>query len=169
MQISPVSHASAQEGLVLGLLREAKKPFKHEIRDTSLVGLFVIYIPGLFIAALSYAIEPIYEYLWRRSRHQGDKNLGRSTLQLQRAAYQGLRSGAWKGLSNAVPKTEQDVLLTDLTSFCTSECGKTHKTENGSMASSAVIEQGGLGGGSEGVALYEHAYPAGRHSRNNIT
>ncbi|RDA94691.1 hypothetical protein CP533_6797 [Ophiocordyceps camponoti-saundersi (nom. inval.)] len=37
------------------------------------------------------------------------------TLQLQRAAYQGIQPGTWKGYTDAVPKTQDDEILPDLT------------------------------------------------------
>ncbi|RDA84535.1 hypothetical protein CP532_3756 [Ophiocordyceps camponoti-leonardi (nom. inval.)] len=122
MQMSPLSYASGQDVMGLRFLRDAPEAFKKELSYSSfnLVGLLSIYIFGLFIITSSYTIEPIYEYCWRRRHYKEHKFLewsAEETLQLQRAAYQGIGSGTWKGLTHFVPKTEEDMPLADLTAL----------------------------------------------------
>ncbi|PFH59429.1 hypothetical protein XA68_12406 [Ophiocordyceps unilateralis] len=89
-----------------------------EYMSFSLVGLLLTYVLGLFIMAASYAIEPLYELLWRLRRYKEYSFLewsANETLQLHRAAHQGIGSGTWTGFVDAVPKTEANEVLADLT------------------------------------------------------
>lgn len=62
-------------------------------------------------------------YLYRRNRTRKSKRGGyrylewtsNGTLQLQRLAYQGIKSGKWSGYTDDVPMTDSGALLGDLT------------------------------------------------------
>ncbi|RCI08496.1 hypothetical protein L249_8868 [Ophiocordyceps polyrhachis-furcata BCC 54312] len=135
MQMSPLSYASGQDVMGLRFLRDAPEAFKKELCENqvclskvvstayssfNLVGLLLIYILGLIIITSSYMIEPMYEYCWRRKHYKEYKFLewsAEETLQLQRAAYQGIGSGTWEGLTHFVPTTDKDMPLADLTAL----------------------------------------------------
>lgn len=79
-------------------------------------------------------------YLYRRNRTGKSKRgeyrylewTSNGTLQLQRLAYQGIKSGKWSGYTDEVPMTESGALLGDLTQSypeCPdSPADKTHDT-----------------------------------------
>lgn len=79
-------------------------------------------------------------YLYRRKRTRKSKRgeyrylewTSNGTLQLQRLAYQGIKSGKWSGYTDEVPMTESGALLGDLTQSypeCPdSPADKTHDT-----------------------------------------
>lgn len=72
---------------------------------------------GTIIVLTSYSLEPIQNFLYRRKKIGGYARLewaATESLQLQRAAYQGIGSGTWKGSFDAVPITESDELMGDL-------------------------------------------------------
>ncbi|PHH74046.1 hypothetical protein CDD83_4635 [Cordyceps sp. RAO-2017] len=83
----------------------------------SLLGLLLTYIIGALIVVMSYALEPIYGFLWRRWGYKEYTFLqwtADETLQLQRAAHQGIGSGTWTGFVDAIPTTEENEALADL-------------------------------------------------------
>ncbi|PFH62622.1 hypothetical protein XA68_12696 [Ophiocordyceps unilateralis] len=107
-----------------------KNPYAQEMCDNqfasfSLFGLYLTYLIGLFIIASSHAVEPILAILARRRRKNGHAAYtylewtANETLQLQRAAYQGIRSGTWTGFTKEVPKTKKGETLLHLTSLHT--------------------------------------------------
>lgn len=74
----------------------------------SLFGLYFTYLAGLIIIILSLSLEPILAALYRRRQHGGYAYLewaSTETLQLQRMAFQGVKSGTWSGYTSAVPTT----------------------------------------------------------------
>lgn len=67
------------------------------------------------IITTSYALEPIFFVLKRLYReHTFLEWTADETLQLQRAAYQGIGSGDWVGYTDAVPTTQGTETLADL-------------------------------------------------------
>lgn len=83
----------------------------------SLLGLLLTYIIGLLIV-VSYKLKPLFELLWRRWRYKEYAFLewtANETLQLQRAAFQGIDSGTWAGFTDAIPTTRKGEVLADLT------------------------------------------------------
>lgn len=88
-------------------------------------------------------------YLYRRNRTGKSKRgeyrylewTSNGTLQLQRLAYQGIKSGKWSGYTDEVPITESGALLGDLTQSypeCPgSPAGKTHDT---SIAQAVTVD-----------------------------
>ncbi|KAK2597555.1 hypothetical protein N8I77_012334 [Diaporthe amygdali] len=83
----------------------------------SLFGLYFTFTVGVLIIFVSYLLEPIFECLARRRKHEEYKYLewtGNETLQLQRMAYQGLGSEAWSGYTDSIPKTRPGYFLADL-------------------------------------------------------
>lgn len=72
---------------------------------------------GTIIVLISYLLEPVQNFLYRRKKITEYARLEWATtdsLQLQRAAYQGIGSGSWIGYLNAVPTTKSDELMGDL-------------------------------------------------------
>lgn len=72
---------------------------------------------GTIIVVISYLLEPVQNFLYRRKKIAEYARLEWATtdsLQLQRAAFQGIGSGSWIGYLNAVPTTKPDELMGDL-------------------------------------------------------
>lgn len=66
---------------------------------------------------ISYLLEPVQNFLYRRKKIAGYARLEWATtesLQLQRAAYQGISSGTWTGHFDAIPITASDEIMGDL-------------------------------------------------------
>lgn len=66
---------------------------------------------------ISYLLEPVQNFLYRRKKILGYARLEWATtesLQLQRAAYQGINSGTWTGHFDAIPMTKSDEIMRDL-------------------------------------------------------
>ncbi|KAG8164825.1 hypothetical protein KVR01_005100 [Diaporthe batatas] len=83
----------------------------------SLFGIYFTYVVGTVIIAISYLLEPIQDCLYHRKKIAGYSRLEWATtesLQLQRAAYQGIGSGTWTGHFDAIPVTKSDEILGDL-------------------------------------------------------
>lgn len=84
----------------------------------SLFGLYFTYITGLLIIVASFALEPVYACLHRRGKKYGQYEYlewtATETLQLQRLAYQGIKSGTWSGYTDSVPMTKPCEILGDL-------------------------------------------------------
>lgn len=102
---------------------------------------------GLVIIITSFSLEPLIACLYRRDQARKLKRgeyrylewASNGTLQLQRLAYQGIKSGKWSGYTDDIPMTESDALLGDLTQSYPEEArdqkqgpggpsGKTHGT-----------------------------------------
>ncbi|KAK7726503.1 hypothetical protein SLS63_007664 [Diaporthe eres] len=89
----------------------------------SLFGLYFTYITGLVLIVASFSVEPVIACLYRRDQARKLKGgeykylewASNGTLQLQRLAYQGIKSGRWSGYTDDIPMTEKDALLGDLT------------------------------------------------------
>lgn len=80
-------------------------------------GICFIYITGLLIVSISYLLEPIQAWLYRRHNLKEDAYLewiADETLQLQRMAYQGLKSGHWSRYTDQIPLTEAGEILANL-------------------------------------------------------
>lgn len=88
----------------------------------SLFWLSITYFFGLLVVATSYIIEPMYGTLWR-CRHYKERQFlewaSDETLQLHRAAHQGIGSGIWQGFTDAVPRNIKDEPLADLALYYT--------------------------------------------------
>lgn len=72
---------------------------------------------GTIIVVISYLLEPVQNFLYRRKKIAEYARLEWATtdsLQLQRAAYQGIGSGTWTGCLDVVPMTESGELMGDL-------------------------------------------------------
>lgn len=72
---------------------------------------------GTVIVVISYSLEPVQNFLYRRKKIAEYARLEWATtdsLQLQRAAYQGIGSGTWTGCLDVVPMTESGELMGDL-------------------------------------------------------
>lgn len=72
---------------------------------------------GTIIIAVSYLLRPLQSFLDLRKKTAGYACIEWTTtesLQLQRAAYQGISSGTWTGHFDAIPVTKADELLGDL-------------------------------------------------------
>ncbi|POS74473.1 hypothetical protein DHEL01_v207137 [Diaporthe helianthi] len=83
----------------------------------SLFGIYFTYVVGTIIIAMSYLLEPIQNLLHRRKKTDDYARLEWATpesLQLQRAAYQGIGSGTWTGHFDAIPVTKPKEYLSDL-------------------------------------------------------
>ncbi|KAG6359856.1 hypothetical protein INS49_010909 [Diaporthe citri] len=83
----------------------------------SLFGIYFTYVVGTIIVIVSYSLEPVQNFLYRRKKIAEYARLEWATtesLQLQRVAYQGIGSGTWAGHFDAVPMTESDELMGDL-------------------------------------------------------
>lgn len=71
----------------------------------------------------SFSVEPVIACLYRRDQARKLKRgeykylewASNGTLQLQRLAYQGIKSGRWSGYTDDIPMAEKDALLGDLT------------------------------------------------------
>lgn len=71
----------------------------------------------------SFTIEPVIAWIYRRDQARKLKRgeykylewTSNGTLQLQRLAYQGIKSGKWSGYTDDIPMTETGALLGDLT------------------------------------------------------
>ncbi|PHH63863.1 hypothetical protein CDD81_5420 [Ophiocordyceps australis] len=103
--------------------------------------LILTYMIGLLLVVTSYAMEPLYHLLWRRRGYKEHKFLEwatNETLQLQRVAYQGIGSGAWRGFTEAIPTTEQNTNLANLVLFHGTERDKdlvlARRSTNSSLA-----------------------------------
>lgn len=89
----------------------------------SLFGIYFTYITGLTIIITSFTLEPVIACLYRRDQTRKLKRgeyrylewASNGTLQLQRLAYQGIKSGKWSGYTDDIPMTESGALLGDLT------------------------------------------------------
>lgn len=96
-----------------------QKILSSQFASFSLFGLYLTYLVGLIIIATSHAVEPVFAILARRRNrppaHPYLEWTANETLQLQRAAYEGLGSGTWTGLGSEIPKTERGEKLSDLT------------------------------------------------------
>lgn len=91
-------------------------------------------------------------YLYRRNRTRKSKRreyrylewTSNGTLQLQRLAYQGIKSGKWSGYTDEVPMTESGALLGDLTQSypeCpSSPADKTHDTSIAQVVSAVSAD-----------------------------
>lgn len=74
-------------------------------------------VTGVLIIIASYALEPIFECLYRRRRYREYTFLEWSaseTLQLQRIGFQGVGSGTWSGYMDNIPRTKGGEVLTGL-------------------------------------------------------
>lgn len=83
----------------------------------SVFGLCFIYVIGALIIAISYLLEHIQAWLYRRRNLKEYAYLewtANETLQLQRMAYQGVGSGHWSRYTNRIPMTEAGDMLADL-------------------------------------------------------
>ncbi|RDA91347.1 hypothetical protein CP533_0030 [Ophiocordyceps camponoti-saundersi (nom. inval.)] len=99
-----------------------QKIISSQFASFSLFGLCLTYLLGLLIIAASHAVEPLLAALARRRKGSNGQPhytylewTANETLQLQRAAYQGVGSGTWTGLTKDVPKTRDGETLVDLT------------------------------------------------------
>ncbi|RDA88415.1 hypothetical protein CP532_5591 [Ophiocordyceps camponoti-leonardi (nom. inval.)] len=113
-------------------IRRLNEPYvcRNQILSTnftsfSMFGLCLTYITGVIIIIVSYALEPVLYYTrrWRNPKQFTFLEWQTSqTLQLQGAAYQGIGSGGWMDCTEAIPTTEGDQVLADLSTFYTSAC-----------------------------------------------
>ncbi|PHH75183.1 hypothetical protein CDD82_4547 [Ophiocordyceps australis] len=113
----------------------AREPFIRDICNNQMIlspdytsfsvfFLSLIYIIGLLLVVTSLAMEPVYELLWRHrdyKKHQFLEWTTNETLQLQRAAYQGIGSGTWRGFTDTVPTTRHNTNLANLALFHSSQ------------------------------------------------
>ncbi|CAN8104865.1 unnamed protein product [Discula destructiva] len=79
----------------------------------SFFGILFTYILGIAIIAISFALEPIFEFLYKRRGYKQYNFVEwttDSTLQLQRLAYDE-RNGDWEHCMDAVPTTKTDFQL----------------------------------------------------------
>lgn len=77
---------------------------------------------GMVLITLSYVLEPVFACLYRRRKYGRYRYLewaATETLQLQRASYQGIRSGTWSGYTAVIPRTDRAEKLAHLP-FCAS-------------------------------------------------
>ncbi|KAI1497320.1 hypothetical protein F5X99DRAFT_423614 [Biscogniauxia marginata] len=86
----------------------------------SMFGILFVIITGGIIVILSYALEPIIAFLYRRRKLGQYVYLewaSNSTLQIQRLANQGLGFGTWSGALSEVPTTKpgEKLALLDIT------------------------------------------------------
>ncbi|RDA88405.1 hypothetical protein CP532_5561 [Ophiocordyceps camponoti-leonardi (nom. inval.)] len=101
-------------------LNSSYKILTSEYTAFSVFGLCFTYILGFLIILISFGLEPTLDFLSRRRNPKGYTFLERQSyqlLQLQRAAYQGIRSGTWEGFTGAVPRTKGVEVLADLASW----------------------------------------------------
>lgn len=80
-------------------------------------GLCFIYVIGALIIVMSYLLEHIQAWLYRRRNLKEYAYLewtANETLQLQRMAYQGLESGHWSRYTDRIPLREPGEILSDL-------------------------------------------------------
>ncbi|KAG6366976.1 hypothetical protein INS49_001157 [Diaporthe citri] len=83
----------------------------------SVFGICFIYVTGALIIAISYLLEQIQAWLYRRRKVNEYAYLewtANETLQLQRMAYQGVGSGNWSRYTDRIPLTETGDILADL-------------------------------------------------------
>ncbi|KAG8168949.1 hypothetical protein KVR01_001698 [Diaporthe batatas] len=98
-------------------LCESQKILSSIYTSFSVFGLCIIYVIGFLIVLISYLLEPIQAWLYRRHNLKEDAYLewiADETLQLQRMAYQGLKSGHWSRYTDQIPLTEAGETLADL-------------------------------------------------------
>ncbi|EQL03353.1 3-oxoadipate enol-lactonase I [Ophiocordyceps sinensis CO18] len=99
-----------------------QKILSSDYTSFSLFWLSITYFFGLLVVATSYIIEPMYGTLWR-CRHYKERQFlewaSDETLQLHRAAHQGIGSGIWQGFTDAVPRNIKDEPLADLALYYT--------------------------------------------------
>ncbi|RDA95396.1 hypothetical protein CP533_3421 [Ophiocordyceps camponoti-saundersi (nom. inval.)] len=98
----------------------SQKILTSEYTSFSVFGLCFTYCLGLVIILISFGLEPLLDFLGSRQNPKHYAYLERQScqvLQLQRAAYQGIGSGAWQGFNGAVPRTKGMEVLADLTSW----------------------------------------------------
>lgn len=99
------------------MFRVWQKILSTDYTSFSLFGLYFTFVTGMLMIIISYSLEPIFGYFYRRQAYSGYKYLEwttNQTLQLQRLAYQGLGSGAWSGYSDTIPTTRDAYFLADL-------------------------------------------------------
>ncbi|PFH60604.1 hypothetical protein XA68_10660 [Ophiocordyceps unilateralis] len=112
--------------------------------DEPVFGLYITYITGTIIIVVSYTLEPILHY-FRRWRNPNKFTYlewsDGQTLQLQRAAYQGIGCGTWTGYTDAVPTTKRDEILADLYTAYTDPCHdeRTEEGNNSLMPSASAM------------------------------
>ncbi|KAI0817298.1 hypothetical protein GGR55DRAFT_11801 [Xylaria sp. FL0064] len=83
----------------------------------SLFGLFFTLTAGLLLTLVSYLIEPISGWLYKRKGYNRYPHLewtANSTLQLQRLAHEELGFGTWSKGTKTIPVTKPDQLLGSL-------------------------------------------------------
>lgn len=100
---------------------------------------------GIIIIATSYLLEPLQDLLDRRKKTVGYASLEWATtesLQLQRAAYQGIGSGTWTGHLDAIPVTKSDELMGDLPHVYDSQPGSSIAVQayDSGLGSSIVVQ-----------------------------
>lgn len=72
---------------------------------------------GFITILVSFLLEPVQNYLCNRKKIHKYARLeweATETLQLQRAAYQGLGTGTWAGYTDCIPKTGKNETMGDL-------------------------------------------------------
>ncbi|KAI1762725.1 hypothetical protein GGR53DRAFT_532247 [Hypoxylon sp. FL1150] len=83
----------------------------------SLFGVLFTFIAGFLIIITSYILEPLFAYLYRKSRYREYSHLewtANGTLQLQRLAHEGQGLQDWAKCDEEVPITDPMVYLASL-------------------------------------------------------
>ncbi|PHH84688.1 hypothetical protein CDD83_1541 [Cordyceps sp. RAO-2017] len=94
---------------------DSQKILSSDYSSFSVLGLCLTYAVGAAIIVASYAIEPILALLGRRRRRYPFLEwAANETLQLQRAAYQGIGSGSWAGFTDDIPRARRGEPLANL-------------------------------------------------------
>ncbi|KAI0532332.1 hypothetical protein GGR58DRAFT_523304 [Xylaria digitata] len=77
-------------------------------------GLIFTYLVGFLLALVSYLIEPVSAWLYKRRSYGQYKHLEwttNATLQLQRLAHEGIGQGTWSKGAETIPTTKEDESL----------------------------------------------------------
>ncbi|KAI0143061.1 hypothetical protein GGR57DRAFT_368634 [Xylariaceae sp. FL1272] len=101
---------------------EAKLCNNQKIRSTAyssfnLFGLLFVYILGFLVTSVSFILEPLLLFLYRRFGYKAYETLEwttNSTLQLQRLAHEARGFGTWSNCTQKVPVARGDDLLANL-------------------------------------------------------
>jgi hypothetical protein len=80
----------------------------------NVVGLYILFLGGALLIALSFSIEPILSCLHRRRRYNQYTYLewvSNESLQLHRLAHEGAGWGTWSRATEDIPVTKKDEVL----------------------------------------------------------
>ncbi|RDA88275.1 hypothetical protein CP532_0299 [Ophiocordyceps camponoti-leonardi (nom. inval.)] len=113
--VNPTEREICHNQASMRFLHVNAKILSSDYTSFSVLGLCLTYTIGLLIILVSYTLAPILSLLERkRMKYTYLEWVSNETLQLQRAAYQGIGSGSWEGLTDSVPRTSRGEKLADL-------------------------------------------------------